>query len=458
MSRRSSSVNCRHKCPGLRGYKSKYLITSTARDKKGYFNISAGVQQEVWPTTIPLFQFAIFYNMDLEINPGPNMTITGPVHSNGTIYAQPQAILTFEDPVSAAGDIIHDKMPIDPSGRTPGQIFYHGDPKKTSFAPSLNLPVGTNNSPSVVREVVELPPSGETATSPMGKQRYYNQADLVIKVTDSGVVATSGLVNNFATVIPASDVNKFVNTSVTFFNKRENDTIKTTQIDVAKLRNWNATNTLLRSVVPFGDIRIIYVNDQRTQSGSTQAGVRLINGETLLPRGLTVATPNPLYVLGHYNSPNSTRGTLDTTGTVPASLVADAITILSPNWDDSNSTQNLSERDATDATVNAAFLAGIVPTTSASYSGGVENFPRFLEDWSGKTFTYNGSMVVMYESRYATGQWQGTGGGINIYNPPVRNWSFDINFRDPTKIPPGTPSAKVLARAGWKAYRPAYSL
>jgi hypothetical protein len=161
---------------------------------------------------------------------------------------------------------------------------------------SVNLPIGTNNSPAAVRQVVEPPPSGESATSPMGKQRFYNQADLVIKVTDAGVVARSGLVNNFATVIPSAQVSKFVDTSVSFFNKRENLSVKTTQIDVAALRQWNATNTVLRPILPYSDVRIVYVVDQRTQSSSTESGVRLVNGETLPPHGLTVATPNPLYV------------------------------------------------------------------------------------------------------------------------------------------------------------------
>jgi hypothetical protein len=207
-------------------------------------------------------------------------------------------------------------------------------------------------------------------------------------------------------------------------------------------------------VLPKGDVRIIYVNDQRGSSSGYEPGVRLVNGETLLPQGLTVATPLPIYVRGHYNSPPATRGSLDTTGTLPAALIGDAITILSPNWQDPRSALALDMRVASDTTVNAAFLAGIVQTTSGNYSGGVENFPRFLEDWSGKTFTYSGSMVVMYDSVYATGQWRGTGEDIGIYNPPIRNWSFDTNFRDPNKLPPGTPSLKALIRARWAAIKP----
>ena len=127
----------------------------------------------------------------------------------------------------------------------------------------------------------------------------------------------------------------------------------------------------------------------------------------MLPQGgLTVATPNPLYVLGNYNA--TALGPADTRNTLPAALIADAITVLSPNWKDANSTLALGNRIATDTTVNAAFLAGVVPTSLASYSGGVENFPRFLEDWNAKVLTYNGSMVVMYHSKVAKGLWRGT--------------------------------------------------
>src|SRR5207247_4159259 len=103
-------------------------------------------------------------------------------------------------------------------------------------------------------------------------------------------------------------------------------------------------------------------------------------------------------------------------------------------------------KDATSTTVNAAFLAGIVKTTSSSYSGGVENFPRFLENWSGDTLTYNGSMVVLFYSKVATGLWKNTG---SYYSPPVRNWTFDVNFLDPRKMPPDRKSTRLNSSHEW---------
>jgi hypothetical protein len=381
------------------------------------------------------------------------MNITGLVHCNTNIFTQPQSPLTFQGDVTAGGSIVPNKKPGDPFIRTPAAVIFEAE--HDGGVSTLSLPIGTNNSPAAVREIVEMPPTGESASSAMGKERFYNKADLVIVVSDSGIVANSGLVNNFSTTIPSSQLNVFVDTAVAFFNKRENKTVHAVQIDVAKLLQWNATNTLLRSILPTSDIRIIYVADTRTQNSSTESGIRLVNGQTLLPKGFTVATPNPLYIKGNYNAPSSSLGTTNTSATVPASVVADAVTILSTAWNDANSTSGLSSRVAGDTTVNAAFLAGIVPTTTASYSGGVENFPRFLEDWSGgRVFTYNGSMVVMYESKFATGLWRDTGSAVGIYNPPTRNWAFDQNFRDPNKIPPGCPAVRVLIRGAWTMVKP----
>ena len=38
-----------------------------------------------------------------------------------------------------------------------------------------------------------------------------------------------------------------------------------------------------------------------------------------------------------------------------------------------------------------------------------------------------------------------------IYSPPNRQWTFDLNFMDSTKLPPGTPEVRALIRAEWGA-------
>lgn len=439
---------------GLRGVAASYRIVGNAWELNRPNNVGVGVKQDIQVASIPVFQFAIFYSLDLEIHNGPAMTINGRVHGNQNIYADPGSSTTYQSDVTAAGTIfVNQRSPNDPRvGTQGGQVIFLG--AHDSGVRALTLPIGTNNTPAAVHAVIEVPPAGESPSSTMGRQRYYNKADLIVLVTDTGVTAMSGAFNNFATSVPWNQASNFVKTSVSFYNKREQRTVQATEIDVAKLAAWSATNTTLRPALGDRDVRALYVADLRSQTSSTQSGVRLVNGQTLPPLGLTVATPNPLYVKGHFNAPAAHLGTTNTSLTKPASLVADAVTILSGNWNDANSTKSLSNRTATDTTVNAAIIAGIVESNSTSYSGGVENFPRFLENWSGRTLTYNGSMVVMFPSQIATGPWRGTGSSIGIYNPPQRNWAFDVNFLDPTKLPPGTPEMRVVIRGQWAMLPP----
>jgi hypothetical protein len=57
----------------------------------------------------PLYAYAIFYNGDLELTPGPRMDITGAVHCNGNIFAagEDSGGLNFKGPVTCAGNIYH---------------------------------------------------------------------------------------------------------------------------------------------------------------------------------------------------------------------------------------------------------------------------------------------------------------------------------------------------------------
>jgi len=438
---------------GLRGTRSKLRVVANAKAKYSSSSPVGSVYQDIELLRIPLFQFAIFYNVDLEFDNLPPMTVTGPVHCNTNIWLDPYSTLTFNSDVTSSGTINESKMAANPLPAGSGGIVYV-DPDHISGVSTLNLPIGTNTSPSAVHAVIEVPPALEDPYSSMGQQRYYNKADLIVVVRDTNIVATSGLRNSFATVVPPTEITNFFFTNVTFYNKRELKTVKTTQLDVSKFTQWKATNSYFSPWLPGQDIRTIYVADQRTQTASTQSGVRLVNGQTLPTGGLTVATPNPLYTMGHYNAPAGHLGTTNTSATQPASLIADAVTILSTAWNDADSNQSLATRNANDTTVNAAILAGLVRTTSSSYSGGVENFPRFLEDWTGETLTYNGSMVAMYYSTIATNLWRGIGSTYDIYNPPTRNWALDQNYLVEGKLPPATPSVTVLIRGRWRMPAP----
>ena len=55
---------------------------------------------------IPIFQFGIFYNDDMEFHPGPRFDFGGRVHSNGNMFMMSGADLFFRSRVTAAGEVV----------------------------------------------------------------------------------------------------------------------------------------------------------------------------------------------------------------------------------------------------------------------------------------------------------------------------------------------------------------
>lgn len=472
----------------LQGYIQPVTVTSTATPTKQLYNVPATVTENIQFDTIPIFQFAIFYNLDMEIAPGQPMVVKGPVYCNASIWACASAAsgLTFLSSVDAVGTI--NTTTLDPfSDNFTGTGSPTFDVPSLTNQSSLSMPIsGTNTSASSFQNILNLPPSGLGAPNPAylqaSNQLYiFNEADLIISNASTGIndaslygknvtiyyensnvvgylqLITNDVVqrvtNAITHMVAANLFYSFV-TNVTFYDFRESKTVQALQIDVAKFNTW-LTNTAsgggsawnLKNVVGATSkghgIDSIYVyNNVLITSGQLPA-VRVINGAQLPSAGpgLTVATPQPLYVLGDYNVQTNggspVLGSTNTASTYPAALMGDAITVLSGNWKDS---VNNEDPIPTTTTINAAILTGIVPTDptiSENYSGGVENFLRLLENWAGVTLTYNGSIVVMFYSQYATNSWGGS-----YYGAPKRNWNFDQNFTDASKLPPLTPSVE----------------
>lgn len=250
--------------------------------------------------------------------------------------------------------------------------------------------------------------------------------------------------------------------------------ITTLDFDVAKLRNaieavpntterFPSSGNAATTFVPSADWNgVIYFESLNPAAGT---GVRLHNGQRLPnlsasnPVGLTVATNDVLYVQGHFNADgSSSTGSeehpdfYDSEGEPidgmtrtewPAALIADAVNILTPNFQRTGYTSNAPDATTSFVEVSAAILSGIVPSTRTAYSGGLENFPRFLENWekspNGKaTLRYRGSMVCLFDSEVATERW----GRGSAYNPPIRKWGFNKMFGN-GELPPATPMAIV---------------
>jgi hypothetical protein len=414
------------------------------------------------------WNYAIFYVDPLEIHPGPPFTVTGWVHTNYNLYTAHNT-LTFADKVTYASDWFKAFMPGDQrhNGETPAAPAWPANlppARDTALQPFgmdstaiLNTSDSNPNNDSY-HELIEPPASG--SADPMAGSRYWDQASVVIKI-DSANNVTIGSPNSNGTVTAFTSSNPLytmfssaIATNSSIQDNREGASVRLVTLDISKIEN---NTSGLSPTFKSGSFNgIVYIYDS-SSSTSTRRGVRLINGSKIPSTGLTVASSNPVYIQGNYNtggSPPSNTNPGDPTNPqvsgytrAPCAVIADAVNILSGSWIDSNSSASLGSRVASNTTVNTAVLAGIVPTAppggDGSYSGGAENFPRFLEDWSNANLTYYGSMVELYQSKQSIGEW----GKANVYNPPTRRWYFDVNFK--VRPPPGSLMLYSYTKGRW---------
>ncbi len=186
--------------------------------------------------------------------------------------------------------------------------------------------------------------------------------------------------------------------------------------------------------------------------------------------GFTVASENPVYIQGDYNS-NSTdtawnSSPTDSTGMAAAAVLADTVILLSNNWDDRlsllGSTGNTSPSHYTNKTAaNTYYRLAIASGKNMTFTypsvwatkndmgtdGGIHNFLHLIENWSGYTTNYKGSMASLYYSTYNTGFYKCC---VAVYNNGTRNFSFDADFKNPAGLPPGTPMFRDVESLGYR--------
>lgn len=439
-------------------------------------NVVAKVQRIFQEQQISPWNYAIFYNDPLEFHPGPDTYVNGWVHTNSDLYTNHKT-LHFMDKTTYSGQWYIDFMKKDTNhSRTDpanGPPTWPMNPEIRPDYDSTHEPFNldqttfdsTNPNNTGYRELIEPPVLPLSSyPDPLNGVRYYNQAGVIIKVTDNGSADTVTLYrpNGDGTTTPltSSSTNEdlklynmftasgVITTNQTFQDGREKSAVRVTTLDVSKLTKssgtqWNKTGS------PFNGIVYLYDPSAAPNGVGAKRGFRLKNGASIPTGGLTVASANPVYIQGDFNtggnppsnSGDPTKPQVAGYTRQPCSVIADAVNILSKNWNDATG-----YAAAANTTINSAILSGIVPTgtNNSSYSGGAENFPRFLEDWGGKSLTYYGSMVELYNSQQAIGAWTY---GAPVYTAPLRQWYFDNNFR--LQSPPGTPLTYTYSKGRW---------
>jgi hypothetical protein len=486
---------------GIQTILTGFQLAATARVDRG----SVTSNRLINTRATPIFQFAVFYTTDLEINPGPDMTLGGRVHSNSDMYLNCGGTLTMNtNYVRAAGNIYRNRKdnaslsegtvrireyvlnPYDVSEplsyfnmNSVSQMDALGVPNTSGYdsaftsahdangdgfidsppnewlpwsAGALDYwsePDGYAHSGNTVQDAAHgispaaTPSIGSIqmyepvengshyfdvgtgtyleAAPGMGTHNpgyYHSEAGLVILTHDDGSFEayTGAGLDVTATLVSAGVI-----TSNPLFDARQANgaagEIPCTNIDLKNLKDnapglWPANG-------------LLYAAHYGAGTGLEAKGVRLVNGSTLAAP-LTVVTENSLYIQGDYN----------TTAKKGASVIADAVNLLSKDWKDTKTVGTLPTAKAT--TYNVALITGNTETVGAAYNGGLENLPRFHENWNGINCNITGSFVNTWSSQYATGAWLYGG---DRYTAPRRNWIYDTSFNLVANLPPFTPMA-----------------
>lgn len=422
---------------GLHALVKSFTITSVAVSQNDHGKME--LSQTFQTALVPLFQFAVFYENDLEIAPGPAMTLAGRVHSNGNLWLQAATSLQMDSYVTSAGSIYHGRKGA--GGAASGDVTVKdlsgADVSMKDGADWLDADDSHWYDSSVTRwqgmvqdsehgqEALNVPLNASAGGDPhklidrgSGNPDSYEHHATLKFIDGQALQLVGGIWNDVTANMITDGVISF--SADQFTDQRENAQVDVMELDI----------DLMYSQGYAPSSGVIYFAD----STSDYPALRLRSGSQL-DAGLTVASANPVYTLGNYNSVDKK----------PAAILADAVTFLSGSWDDSKSAMTKSDRIATNTTVNASYLTGNIETTDANYNGGFENLPRFLEEWSGRDFNWLGSAVCLWNSVQANGLWNGT-----YYSPPDRNWAYDPDLNDPNKLPPETPMIRVFQRIGWQ--------
>ena len=166
-------------------------VSATATTVNQPYDVSATVHQQFQLAAIPIFQFAIFYNLNMEVDPGAAMNITGPVSPTGESGPRRQRSIMIRP--SKPPERWTPTWPTRMRAAKPAAATPLSRPITPRFrATTLALPINTatsTNDPAAVRDLLNLPPSGTDPYSSTGQLYFANQANIIISNSSSGVVS-----------------------------------------------------------------------------------------------------------------------------------------------------------------------------------------------------------------------------------------------------------------------------
>lgn len=340
---------------------------------------------------VPLFQFAVFFDKDMEFDNTARLSFTGPIHSNGNIFLDSgdDVSLSIAGQLTGAHDIYRRQKRSSACQGIVNIATNTGAMKSLACnggTALTNTFLKTQYGGTVESQIGELEVPSISALQPSKDAEYWQKADLrVVLKRRGGLLGTSWeaqLVNANGTQLTtpttsACNYSAAASGSYSFRDNREaqywesptggNQPARATkrllEINVRELLTCiqksatlgiedrlqnksdgglvifltvddsasdTVANGLLSSVLGSGsDGAISQTNPPRPNN----YGVRLRNGASLLandgsrPLGVTFVTDQAAYIAGDFNSHLA-----DSSNWVPAAILADSMNVLSNDW------------------------------------------------------------------------------------------------------------------------------
>ena len=329
---------------GMQGLKVPFMVHTIGMAPGGARTV---IDANLYLYQVPLFQFGVFYQGNLEITPGPPMYVQGPVHTNGNAYfraagsswnASPNpVVLSFQGPISVTGKLYHwvrpdaasdgeihyYRIPTDPSSptvvakpQTALTLMNTAIPNVAQNAPALNLPIGGVNPHELI-----MPCTGTESAA-----LRYQKFDCMVQDPTKANATIARFV--YTGTAPSQS---WITGPKVFFDRREDRWVKVWDFDVtAALTNSNDSIFYLYDGSP-------NLTDRGNLGDVVINAFRLIHGSPL-SRNVSITSGNPIYVQGNFNGLGGPcRPADDPSGDVTkfycnAMIASDAFTVLSSSW------------------------------------------------------------------------------------------------------------------------------
>lgn len=464
-------------------YNHKYRLSARAKRidpvANRYSHPGVQVEQLVYVQYIPLNLFGIYANIDWEIIPGEDFSLRGKLHSNKNIIFDSDGgkRANYYDRITVAGNILGG------AGHVPGRsdrsrlvnFTYNGSALRGMYengrwidhllpdwktiaeerwngyvrdsahgVQPLDLPIPWTQTPDAIIDRI----SADDTLSEQHVKFEWLAGLRIVRMPDGTI---RGYAKNTGDadwqVVPLQYPNpsnpqqtkRPYSDNLYFYDNREDAFMRVLELNVQNLREYTQ---YLQSQFGIQFNGIVYLSEESdtwrnpgdNKFYNRKPAIRVTNGANIPQSGLIVATDDTMYVKGDFNLNKAF-----------ALIAGDSINILSNAWQDSQNNaprHNLTNASSTET--NAIFIGGITPTAMyGTYSGGAENYFRYLEHWSGKTHAFNGSIICMFASRVGIGVWEYGG---KKYTAPKREWAWD-SLGTPLQ---GTPYVRRIVKSEWK--------